>query len=222
MNMNPQRIPWLATLAALAAATFGAQPTASAEIDPSSKNFLPYTLTSAQSSSTASILTTSATGYSSTDNGRPYDLAAESEYWLIPADLLSTIQSASTQFAHITFTPGTAASWPASGPVDSFSNDPAVAETTGPVGSLTWTYLETFPTTAFCAGNVAVGFKGLVLSGGTWSGGLVWYSLGAAAPTGPIIPSSEATTLSYGTCGAAPAGESWWAADSAVTSVSLP
>ena len=146
MTRNPQHIPRLATLAAaLATATFGAQPAARAEIDPGNDDYVPYTLTSAQSSLTANIVATHATGYSSTDNGRAYDLSAESEHWQIPAQLLSTIQSASSQFAHITFTPGTAASWPSSGPVDGFSNEPAVAETTGPVGSLTWTSMEAEP-----------------------------------------------------------------------------
>jgi hypothetical protein len=194
-----------------------------AQLDWGPASYMPYTLVSPQSSYEGTIISTGSPGYSSTDHLQTYTIDAESEYWIVPSGLLSTLNSASSWFYSVSFVPGTAASWPRGGPITGFSAV-ETAEQVQPVGDLTWSTCST-PTTAFCnsAGNVAVSFANMAVDGkGDYSGSTDWYYLGSSAPTGNLIPASGTTTLHYGAASAAPSGESWWHASVAITSVYLP
>ena len=209
------------------------QPTSSApdgrrlslELDPGTKSFQPYSLTSAQSSLTAYNIATGTSSYSSTDNGRAYDISATSEYWNMPSSLLSTIQGASTVFYAVTLTPGTAAFYPSSGAITNFSNV-TVINTTNLVSNLTWVSKGTAgPTGIFydTTTQVGIGFNNITLSGGNWGGTWDWWYVAPSAPTSAIISSSGAVTYHYiKTSITAPSGSFWWQAQASISSVFLP
>jgi hypothetical protein len=199
------------------------------EIDGGNKHYMPYSLTCSNAQDTGYIDAINATGYASTDNGRAYDIDASSEYWNFVGDLWTGITGATSHRVTLEFSPGSAADFPSSGPLPDFADVSPVAETSNPVSSLTWTDKGTTgPTEVYCNGSlgVAVGFKDLVLSGGTFTGTIDWWYMGASAPTSAFIPSTSDTGLSWVPSSTyatnAGSGEYWWEAQSTVTSTSLP
>jgi hypothetical protein len=195
-----------------------------AQIDPGLKNYVSYRLSYSDNgggTGTGYVLSaTSTSGYRTTVNGQSYIIDRSDEYYNISA-MLSNLQSPGSGAA-VVWSPSASLNWPTSGAISNFANV-NVARTPEPVGDLTWTSSSTTPSSAFSDGSsMAVAFGNLSYSSGTWSGSLDWYSLGSSAPSGDLISSSSAVSLSWGSAPAASGGNSWWHASASVTSVYLP